>query len=244
MYRYLPLKVAECRTEEGPKLFYLSDWDRTHVNAFYFWYLEGGGRRVLFDTGFDVDEGGRYMPTLDASAGWAPEARLRSLGVEPSSIDAVVVSHLHFDHLSSAVDLYPNAVLYIQKREIETAFDPPHPWFTAFYIPAIVERLRGDLAERLRILDGDATVMPGMRVVRTGGHTPGHQALLFESGGRTVGLTGDLCFHYRNLEEDHPIGLFCSLEEIYTGMARMRRDCDIVHPGHDPRIEDRFAGGR
>ncbi|MBI4603588.1 MAG: hypothetical protein HY721_16675, partial [Planctomycetes bacterium] len=43
-YRFQPLKHAECRTEEGPKMFFLDEFGKTYTTAYYFWLLEGGGR--------------------------------------------------------------------------------------------------------------------------------------------------------------------------------------------------------
>lgn len=241
MYSIQPLKVAECHTEEGPKMFYLREWDKTYATFFYFWYIEGAGTRILLDTGFDLDEGKAIMPTLIQKPHWRPAERLKQIRVEPESIEHLIVSHLHFDHLSSAVDLFPNARIYLQQREYETAVRPPHPWFVGAYLPHIVARLDGDLKARLEIVDGDAEILPGLKVFRVGGHTPGLQSVLLPTrlSPRTC-LTSDLCFFYRNIEEDIPIGLFSSLIEVYEGMARCRREADVIIPPHDPLLDERF----
>lgn len=239
-YRFQPLKVAECHTEEGPKIFYLSAWGETLSTYFYFWYLEGGGKRVLVDTGFSIEEGRRFMPTLVQEEAWRPENRLGQIGVDPRSIDSIIVTHLHFDHFSSSLDRFPQAEIYLQEKEYETALRPSHPWFNAFYVPQLVERLEGDLRHRLRLVAGDREVLPGLRVVFSGGHTPGHQSVYVQTAGGLTCLTGDLCFYYRNLQDDHPIGLFSSLEEVYSSMERFRRECDVVLPNHDPILEARY----
>src|SRR5262249_30201748 len=52
----------------------------------------------------------------------------------------------------------------------------------------------GPLADAgvLQLVDGDQTIMPGVRVVRTGGHTPHHQMVLIESGGQTAAFVADM----------------------------------------------------
>lgn len=241
MYTLQPLKVAECHTEQGPKMFYLSDWDRTYATFFYFWYIEGAGTRILLDVGFDLAEGLPIMPTLIQKPGWRPVERLQQIGVDPESIEHVIVSHLHFDHLSSTIDLFPNARLYLQKKEYETAKRPPHPWFVFAYLPQIVERLDGDLRRRIEIVDGDAEILPGLKLFWVGGHTPGLQALMLPTkfAERTC-LTSDLCIFYRNFEEDLPIGIGSSLVEIYEGMNRVRAEAQHVFPQHDPLLEQQF----
>lgn len=236
MWRFFPIKVASCATEEGPKVFYLHDYDRLYTNAFYFWLLLGPEGPALIDTGFELEEGRRYMPTLEGDPAWGPAARLRRLGIDPRAIRHVIVTHLHFDHLSPSARLYPGATFHLQRRELETYERPPHPWFKAFYAEGILE----ELGDRLRIVDGDAEIAPGLEVLRVGGHTPGLQAVRMETREGTVVMASDLAFQFRNLEEDIPIGLFWNLAEVYAGMERLRRAGDVVLPGHDPLLEARY----
>ncbi len=241
MYAIQPIKVAECHTEQGPKMFYLQDWDRVYATYFYFWLIEGRSTRVLMDVGFDLPEGAPIMSTLVQRPEWRPAERLKRLGIDAESIEHVIVSHLHFDHLSSTIDLFPAARLYLQKKEYETAVRPPHPWFVGAYLPGIIKRLDGDLKPRLEIIDGDAEILPGLKLFWTGGHTPGLQSVLLPTplSPRTC-LTSDLCLFYRNIEEDAPIGVCSSLVEVFQGMARCRREADVILPNHDPLLERRF----
>jgi len=242
MYTLTALKVGECHTEEGPKMFFLRDWDKTYSTYFYFWYIEGAGTRILLDTGFDLPEGKAIMPTMIQKPDWRPAERMKQIGVEPGSIEHVIVSHLHFDHMSSAIDLFPNARIYLQKKEYETAVKPPHPFFIGAYVPSIIVRLDGDLKARTEVIDGDAEILPGLKLIWIGGHTPGMQAVVLPTrlSPRTC-LTSDLCFFYRHIEEDVPIGFFYNLAEIYQGMARCRDEADVMIPQHDARLEHEFA---
>ena len=181
------------------------------------------------------------LPTLIQKPDWTVAERMKQIGVDPGSIEHVIVSHLHFDHFSSTIDLFPNARLYLQRKELEAALHPVHPWFTGAYAPGIVERLTGDLAGRLEIIDGDAEILLGLKVFWVGGHTPGLQAVLLPTSlsPRTC-LTSDLCFFYRHIEEDLPIGFFYNLAEVFQGMARCRREADVIIPQHDARLEQEF----
>jgi N-acyl homoserine lactone hydrolase len=92
-------------------------------------------------------------------------AQLDQLGVKPSDVKAMAISHTHPDHIGN-VELFPTTMLYVQKAEYEwpgpnnsPRFKPEHP----------VTKLDGD-----RDLFGDGSII----ILSTPGHTPGHQSLL------------------------------------------------------------------
>ncbi len=112
-------------------------------------------------------------------------AQLDQLGVKPADIKAMAVSHTHPDHVGN-VELFPTAMLYVQKAEYEwpgpnntPRFKPEHP----------VTKLEGD-----RDVFGDGSVT----ILSTPGHTPGHQSLLVKlpKTGAVV-LSGDAA-HFRD----------------------------------------------
>jgi N-acyl homoserine lactone hydrolase len=112
-------------------------------------------------------------------------AQLEQIGVKPADIKAMAVSHTHPDHTGN-VELFPQAMLYVQKAEYdwpgannEPRFKPSHP----------VELLSGD-----KDVFGDGSVT----VLSTPGHTPGHQSLLVKlpKTGAVV-LSGD-AVHFRD----------------------------------------------
>ena len=117
--------------------------------------------------------------------------RLRAIGVGPGEIDVVVNTHLHFDHAGGntraqdgdVVPTFPRARYVVQHGEWEDALHP-HERSRASY--------REDdflpLAEtgQLQLVDGEAEIAPGVRVVPTGGHTRHHQAVVVEDHGLVV----------------------------------------------------------
>ncbi|BCA04892.1 N-acyl homoserine lactone hydrolase [Bradyrhizobium diazoefficiens] len=112
-------------------------------------------------------------------------AQLEQLGVKPDDVKAMAVSHTHPDH-SGNVELFPQAMLYVQKAEYdwpgannEPRFKPSHP----------VEQLAGD-----KDVFGDGSVT----ILSTPGHTPGHQSLLVKlpKTGAVI-LSGD-AVHFRD----------------------------------------------
>lgn len=240
MYRFFPLKVGLVPAAPAPAIYYMHDFGEMVQVPYYFWYLEGHGHRILVDVGFEIEEGLTVDPGLTQEDEWRPLNRLAQLGVEPESIDTVILTHAHYDHLSSCILYYPNATFYMQVKEMRYALRPSHPWFNRFYILPMCEKLNTEWRDRLRLIDGEAEILPGLRVLRTGGHTPGHQSLIFESAKGRTGMAADIAFMYRHLEEDIAVGLHCNIEEVLLGMARLRGECDLVLPGHDPLLEEQF----
>ena len=112
-------------------------------------------------------------------------AQLDQLGIKPSDIKMIAVSHTHPDHIGN-VEMFPTAMLFVQKAEYDwpgannaPRFKPEHP----------VTKLEGD-----RDVFGDG----GVIILSTPGHTPGHQSLLVKlpKSGAVV-LSGD-AVHFRS----------------------------------------------
>jgi glyoxylase-like metal-dependent hydrolase (beta-lactamase superfamily II) len=112
-------------------------------------------------------------------------AQLAAIGITPADVKFVAVSHTHGDHVGN-VDMFPNAVVLIQKAEYEWAFSLPQKPFSAEH-PA-------------RQLDGDLDVFGdgAVKIISTPGHTPGHQCLLVTlSNTGKVLLSGDAA-HFKD----------------------------------------------
>jgi glyoxylase-like metal-dependent hydrolase (beta-lactamase superfamily II) len=142
--------------------------------------LRSGDRLALVDTGV----GGLASP----ASSWAPVpgtllARLARLGTSPDDIEAVVLTHLHSDHISGAIGEYGpafrNARHVIQRAETDAASDQ------------VKDALLRPLGDLLQVVDGAAEVIPGVRAHLTPGHTPGHQ--IVEIGDLVI--TGDVLLH-------------------------------------------------
>src|SRR5271170_724402 len=77
------------------------------------WLIRGGGRAILFDSGFHRP---RWFKEWTVNNYLSPDDAVRLAGVEPAAVTDIVISHAHWDHLGG-IDLFPNAVVWIQKEE-------------------------------------------------------------------------------------------------------------------------------
>jgi glyoxylase-like metal-dependent hydrolase (beta-lactamase superfamily II) len=151
--------------------------------------LETGGKRALFDNGLGSQK--LYGPDSGRVL-----ASLRAAGVDPASIDAMVLTHAHSDHCwgtmgDDGVPNFPNATLYMAREELDFWTSDP-----------VNERLERSLAgvrkhilplrERIRFVRDGEEFLPGVQAWLTPGHTPGHTSYLFAGGWC---LTGDVAFH-------------------------------------------------
>ncbi len=133
------------------------------------------GRVILVDAGIGPE--GAPASAWAPCPGHLPES-LAEAGIDANEIETVVLTHLHTDHIGWSVSgLFPNAVIVLQRKELD--------W--------VSPRLRALLPEdRLVQLLGDSRLAPGISIVATPGHTPGHQSVLVHD---TLAITGDLLVH-------------------------------------------------
>ena len=123
---------------------------------------------------------------------------LADAGLSAEDIDLVIASHLHFDHVGgftkigkdgSIVPRFPKAKYIAHRAEWEDATHP-HERNRASYLQENFVPLKD--AGVLTLVDDGTEMMPGVRYRRSGGHTPNHQVLMIESGGRTAVFTADM----------------------------------------------------
>lgn len=162
------------------------------------------GRLLLVDTGMSRDHIGNPDLTW-AGTDFAkvltpmmsPEddiaAQLRTLGIEPPQIDYVINTHLHFDHAGNNFQ-FINATFFAQRRHYEHALD--HASFPNQYwnVPGL----------HYELLDGGGELLPGVEIVVTSGHAPGHQSVVLhlpESGDLVI--CGDAIYLQDNLDLDN-----------------------------------------
>jgi glyoxylase-like metal-dependent hydrolase (beta-lactamase superfamily II) len=157
--------------------------------------LESGGRRVLVETGYGDkwDARGREMFAMEERS---VRIALAEVGVAPEQIDAVIVTHLHFDHAGGlttldeagrAVPSFPRAEVIVQRQEWEDALANRSTMGRTYLRDHL-----DPIADRVRLIEGEAEVLPGLVVWPMVGHTWGQQALRFEDEAGVICFPGDV----------------------------------------------------
>ena len=222
---------------------------------------------LLIDTGFhaSVQDGARtslgrrqawLLPARQVPGESAPE-QLRALGIDPERIATIVMTHLHNDHASGAIQ-FPQATFVVDAAEWRAAstggfadgyrqehYDQPFDWRTVdFDGPDATEH---GAFERSLDLFGDGS----LRMLSTPGHTRGHQSILLRlEADRELLLTGDAAYTRRSIDEDLLPIFFADLEQYARSLNAIREHvhsapATIVIPGHDaelwPQLEPLYA---
>ena len=137
---------------------------------------------------------------------------LSEAGLSPDHVDVVLASHLHFDHAGgftardssgSIRPVFPRARYVARTAEWEDATHP-HERNRASYLAENFVPLM--TAGVLDLVPDDRAITPGVRVVRTGGHTMHHQIVFIESGGRTAVFAADLIPTTAHIDEPWIMG--------------------------------------
>jgi glyoxylase-like metal-dependent hydrolase (beta-lactamase superfamily II) len=157
-----------------------------------------GERTMLIDAGIGTKMDPRSVDIYGIDRAHNLDHALAEAGVSPAEVEIVLASHLHFDHAGgftttddagAIVPRFPRARYVVRTAEWEDATHP-HERNRASYLQENFVPLA--TAGVLDLVPGDETIMPGVRVVRTGGHTMHHQIVMIESGGRTAVFAADL----------------------------------------------------
>lgn len=188
---------------------------------------------VLFDTGLHPVHIDRPDATYGSQSPVKPVmeradaivARLAQVGVDPDDVAIVVNSHLHFDHAGNN-GAFPRATFIVQGEHL--AFAKGKPNFPGVY---------WDIPELTYLpVTGRTRVAPGVEVVPTPGHAPGHQSLIVDlpETGRVV-LCGDAAFTRENLERDviRAQDEAAAKESLALIRSVVKDDLDRVFTSHD-----------
>ena len=212
--------------------------------VYAFWLIRGGGRNILFDSGFHRD---RWFKLWTVKDYLRPDEAVRLAGVKPEEVTDVVVSHAHWDHMGG-IDLFPKATVWIQKAEFHyytgEAWQPGgnHGGIDS---DDVKELVRINTEGRLRLVDGDdQEIVPGIRAYTGARHTYASQYLLVD-GNRPFVLASDNVCLYRNLTEHRASATFSDADHAANVAAQRRMiqlagSPDRVVPGHDALQFQRF----
>ena len=188
--------------------------------------LEGGGKKILVD----VASGNKWSEKLRAIYDIKPTFD-GLLSDKFTGVTDVILSHLHFDHgggitqsVNGAIALtFPEANIYLQKANFEQAQNPGVRE-KASYLPDHVLPLK---AARLNLIDGEAELLPEIRVGRVDGHTVGMQYILVGTGDGAVVYPADLIPTAHHLSVPYVMGYdMCAATSIREKEQFLNRAVD------------------
>ncbi|MFG1201440.1 MBL fold metallo-hydrolase [Xanthobacter aminoxidans] len=175
----------------------ITDHTSVHINGYL---VRSGGRTILIDAGAGGFKqwGGRL------------KSNLLLAGIEPSEIDAILLTHAHPDHVGGLMDasgeaVFPNAELVA--HHLEVAF-----WQDDGNLSRAPERARGNFLVARQAFDGyrhglrafeSGEVLPGITAMPLPGHTAGHTGYRLDSGDKSLLVWGDIV-HFPQIQVPRP----------------------------------------
>ncbi|MBN86277.1 MAG: hypothetical protein CL885_02005 [Dehalococcoidia bacterium] len=196
--------------------------------------LENDNRRILIESGFGDgwSEKEKHMYGMNEDT---ILTALHNADIEPSTIDTLILSHLHFDHAAGAM-LLPNAKVVVQKQEWEDAL-ANRSTMSKTYLPRVLDSIK----HRIELIDGQISYTDGIMLTPRIGHTWGIQSIEVEIAEGTLCFASDLMpdhYHvglafsmgYDMLPWDNKVTKQAFLEDAYANNWTLVLCHDITHP--------------
>lgn len=193
----------------------------------------GADLKILVDTGL-------WDPTwvtevtgikCGVNAGEGLEEGLKAIGWSPDEVDLVINTHMHFDHIGGNRFL-SKASFLVQEAEWHHAQNPLKMQAWSYCDTGAVA---ADFF-RWRLLRGPVDVVPGVRVMPTVGHTPGHQSIFVDTNEGCVAVTGDAVNMMDNIRHDTPPTIMTDVAGALDSVRFIAKVAQFVLPGHEPNV--------
>jgi len=212
--------------------------------------IEGGEELILVDTGMAWTErsskyhhAGSYQPE-----GMAIHEQLKKIGYECEDVKKVIFTHLHWDHIFY-MEKFTNAQFIAQRKEYEFALDPIPLYYKSYEHPALGVK-RPFEGIKIDLVEGEAEIIPGVRVFPTPGHSPGHQSVEIDTNEGSYICGGDSAFimaNFKEIPEIHytvtPPARFANMIECWQSLELQKkraRSLSFILLCHEPEIEERI----
>lgn len=238
-YEVIAIEYARQVRESRQYYIFPDPHDGPRPIAFYLWVLRNRERTIVVDTGFGQEAAARRGRELLRH----PVDALGALGIRAGDTRDVILTHMHFDHAGTAPD-FPNAEFILQEREIAFATGRPMRYPACrmpFDVENVVDVVKANFASRVRFVDGDAQVAPGVSVHLVGGHSGGLQAVRVQTEAGPLVLASDAAHFYDTVSLHNPHPVVANMVDVcraYERIFELGAEPARVIPGHDPAVAD------
>lgn len=225
---FIPSAIADEIREKGYHNYAIGDidvtaiydgiWEKSHDDGFIRNATVDDARAALEEGGHSTDfipieftqtviRSGDEVILIDAGTGGqlSPKAgammdNMKAAGIDPASVNKILVSHFHPDHVFGLMEketnaqIFPNVEIIVPETEYAFWSDPATLEKMPDSAKPLVQRLQATLAkwDNVTRVDGEREVAPGISMLPAYGHTPGHTAYLVGSGSDELIVMGDI----------------------------------------------------
>ena len=208
---------------------------------YFVWAAVNADRAVIIDTGFTAEVAARRKREYLR----CPIEGLRLLGIDPETVEDVIISHMHYDHVGS-FHKFSKARFHLQEEEMRYAtgrYMCHHRLRHSFEFEDVAGIVRMTFADRVVFHDGDVELAPGIKLHACGGHSMGLQCVTVETARGTVVLASDVTHFYENLEAKRPFTTAFHVGDMLESFDRLKALAQTpqhIIPGHDPLVMQRY----
>jgi glyoxylase-like metal-dependent hydrolase (beta-lactamase superfamily II) len=208
---------------------------------YFVWLARNADRAVVIDIGFTEESGGKRGRKLERD----PIDSLALLGVKPADVEDVILTHMHYDHVGN-FHKFPKARFHLQEPEIQYAVGRymRHKQLAKSFEPDdVCGIVRLNFDGRVQYHNGPATVVPGIDIVPTGGHSAGLQFVKVKTKRGVVVVASDVTHFYENMETYRPFTTALHIGEMLDAFDTLRAHAaspELIVPGHDPLVMQRY----
>jgi glyoxylase-like metal-dependent hydrolase (beta-lactamase superfamily II) len=236
-YSIVAIRIADSPGDRVAEMVMGAPQDEKIDSIYAMWLIRGGGRNILFDSGFHRE---RWFKEWTIKDYLRPDEAVKLAGVRADEITDIVISHAHWDHIGG-IDLFPKATVWIQKEEFR--YYTGEAWQAGGdhggIDPEDVQALvRINTEGRVRLVNGDnVEIFPGIRAYTGARHTYASQYLRVDGNPPFV-LASDNSYLWRNLQERKASATFSEADHAaniknQARMIELAGSIDRVIPGHD-----------
>jgi len=241
-YEIYALKWAGPVPRKLAVVLWWEDWNKDTEMNYYVWAIKGKDEIIVVDTGSYLSLADERRLTHYVN----PIEMLASFGASKTNVKKVIITHCHWDHLAGIEmfsQAFPEAVFYIQKKEFDFWTKNPIAKRAPFAKVTVEKSIRAisqmEGTPRLRLISGDAKIMPGIELMLTPGHTIGLQAVAVNTVKGTAIVASDCGFVRESFEQDIPNSVITDLVAWMGSFDKLRAKAssiDLIFPGHDVRM--------
>jgi glyoxylase-like metal-dependent hydrolase (beta-lactamase superfamily II) len=208
---------------------------------YFVWAIVGKERSFVLDCGFTEAVAKRRKRE------WlrCPADSLRLVGLDPNTVQDVILSHLHYDHVGT-FDKFPAATFHLQEPEMHYACGRymRFPKLAhSFESDDIAGMVKLNFGHRVRMYNGKVDLAPGIGLHLIRGHSAGLQCVTVETARGRVVLASDVTHFYENLEQGRPFATAFHIGEMLEGFETLQALApgpQHIVPGHDPEVMARY----
>jgi glyoxylase-like metal-dependent hydrolase (beta-lactamase superfamily II) len=242
IYEIYAVKYAGPFTRPAPMMHWFQDMDKSIRINYYVFVIRGGGKTIVVDCGCSPTLASQY----DLVSYVKPSEVLERIDVVAEEVKYLVVSHIHFDHISG-IEMFPRATIFVQEKEFNFWMNDPIARRAPFLhvtdpvANRYLAKLKG--TERLRLIEGDEEVLPGIKLLLCPGHTIGLQAVAVNTEKGIAIVGSDAAHIFSSYRTDIPSAIITDMVAWMKSYDKIRASAssiDLIFPGHDIALIDNY----